>query len=60
MNYDAYLLSLSISDFRKVKKAIRLLLSVGVNADNALAVIIEAHRTRRERYSDYPVRAVSK
>lgn len=53
MDYNAYLLTLSIAEFRRIKKAVRLLLSCGVNADNALDVIVTAHRLRREDYNRY-------
>ena len=47
-DYATYILSLNRSEFSRVRRAIRLLTSLGVSDFNAQYTVIEAHRKQRE------------
>jgi len=47
-DYTTYILSLNRSEFSRVRRAIRLLTSLGVSDFNAQYTVIEAHRKQRE------------
>jgi len=48
-----YLVSLTVSEFRAIKRAISTLTRAGVSSDNAVCIIVTAHRENRESRSRY-------
>jgi hypothetical protein len=49
---DNYVLSLTVREFRAMKKATRALINTGMDFDSAASFLVVAHRERKNRYHE--------
>lgn len=49
MNHAEYLMSLSIGQYRVIRKAIHTLVRIGIPAFDAIDMVVRAHQTRHGR-----------
>ena len=49
-DFAEYLLRISVTDYRKIRKAVQTLVRAGVTIDNAISTVVVAHMDRMARY----------
>jgi hypothetical protein len=55
MDYGVYLVSLSLSEYRALRKAIAVLVRAGIPREDALQIIVTAHQNKARRYEGFQV-----
>lgn len=53
MAFDVYVLSLPVSQFKSIKKAVRVLVNAGMPVDEACTFIVSKHQDNAMRRSQY-------